>query len=136
MAKYKYIIAHYLQFCQDNNYEWLFESSLYRILKESKPSQRKSLARLDNTTADGLNGFSILADIVKKYLAGNKGMVDKLERGKWYLKIGYPSILLSILIISLLLYWTQLIQIYTRRDNKLLNIKILFVINAVIYIHW
>ena len=56
-----------------------------------KPSQRKSLAGLDNTTADGLNGFSILADIVKKYFAGNKGIVSNLERGKRYLKIGYPQ---------------------------------------------
>ena len=67
------------------------ESSLYRILKELKPSQRKSLAGLDNTTADGLNGFSILVDIVKKYFAGNKGIVGNLERGKQYLKIGYPQ---------------------------------------------
>ena len=64
---------------------------MYKILKELKPSQRKSLAGLDNTTADGLNGFSILADIAKKYFAGNKGIVDNLERGKRYLKIGYPQ---------------------------------------------
>ena len=56
-----------------------------------KPSQRKSLAGFDNTTADGLNGFSILADIVKKYFAGNKGIVDSLERGKRYVKIRYPQ---------------------------------------------
>ena len=116
MAKYKHIIAHYLQFCQDNNYEWLFESSLYRILKESKPSQRKSLARLDNTTADGLNGFSILADIVKKYLAGNKGMVDKLERGKWYLKIGYPSIVVHSNYISFALLDTTDPNLYKERQ--------------------
>ena len=47
-AKYKHIIAYYLQFCQDNNYESLSESSLYRILKELKPSKGKSLAGLDN----------------------------------------------------------------------------------------
>ena len=67
------------------------ESSFYRILKELKPFQRKSLAGLDNTTADGLNGFSILVDIVKKKFAGNKGIVGNLERGKQYLKIGYPQ---------------------------------------------
>ena len=86
-AKYKHIIAYYLQFCKDNNYESLSESSLYRILKELKPSQQKSLAGLDNITADGLNGFSILADIVKKHFAGNKGIVGNLERGKRYLKV-------------------------------------------------
>ena len=67
----------------------LSESSLCRILKQFKPSQRKSLAGLDSTTADGLNGFSILADIVKKYFAGNKGIVDNLKKGKEFLKIGY-----------------------------------------------
>ena len=56
-----------------------------------KPSQRKSLAGPDSTTADGLNGFSILADLVKKYFAGNKGIVDKLERGRQYFRIGYTQ---------------------------------------------
>ena len=56
-----------------------------------KPFQRKSLGELDNTTIDGLNCFIILADIVKKYFAGNKGIVDNLEKGKQYLKIGYPQ---------------------------------------------
>ena len=60
----------------------LSESSLCRILKELKPSQRKSLAGLDSTTADGLNGFSILADIVKKYFPGNKGIVDNTWKGE------------------------------------------------------
>ena len=81
-TKYKHIIAYYLQFCEDNNYESLSESSFYRILKELKPSQWKSLAGLDSTAADGLNSFSILVDIVKKYFAGNKGIVGNLERGK------------------------------------------------------
>ena len=90
-ARYKHIIAYYLQFCEDNNYESLSESSLYRILKELKPYQRKSLAGLDNTTAGGLNCFSILIDIVKKYFAGNKGIVGNLKMGKRYLKIGYPQ---------------------------------------------
>ena len=56
-----------------------------------KPSQWKALAGPDSTTADGLNGFSILADIVKKYFAGNKGIVDNLEKGRQYLRIGYPQ---------------------------------------------
>ena len=67
------------------------ESSLYRILKESNLFQRKSLAGLDNTTADGLNGFSILADIVEKYFKENKGIVDNPEGGKRYLKNGLPQ---------------------------------------------
>ena len=66
------------------------ESSRYRILKELNPFQRKSLAGLDNTTADGLNGFSILADIMEKYFKENKDIVDNLEGGK-HLKNGLPQ---------------------------------------------
>ena len=64
------------------------KNSLYRILQELKLSQWKPLAGLDNTTADELNGFSILIDIVKKYFPG-KGLVENLEREKQYLKTGY-----------------------------------------------
>ena len=67
------------------------KSSLNRILRELNLFQRKSLAGLDNTTADGLNGFSILADIVEKYFKENKGIVDNLEGGKRYLKNGLPQ---------------------------------------------
>ena len=52
------------------------DSSFYRILKELKPTQWKASAWLVSTTADGLNGLSILADIVKNYFAGNKGIAD------------------------------------------------------------
>ena len=39
--------------------------TLYRILNELNPSQRKSIAGLDDTTADGLNGFKSLENVVK-----------------------------------------------------------------------
>ena len=52
MAKYKHIIVYYLQFYQDIHHESLSESSLYRILKELKLAQRKSLAKLDSSMMD------------------------------------------------------------------------------------
>ena len=140
-SKYKHITAYYLQFCQDNNYESLSESSLYRILKELKPSQWKSLAGLDNTIADGLNGFSILADIAKKYFPGNKGIVDNTWKGgKQYLKIGYLPPLPPLHYVdhstcaSHCISFALSIQIYSRRDNAVLKITIFFVINTAIYI--
>ena len=48
-ARYKHIILYYNQFCQDNQFHPLSISSLYRVLKALKPSQRKSW------TADGFN---------------------------------------------------------------------------------
>ena len=60
-------------------------------MKELKPSQRKSLAGLDNTTADGLSGYNTLEDILKKHFKSNKRLSDSLEKGKRYIKIGYPQ---------------------------------------------
>ena len=138
MAKYKHI-AYCLQFCHDNNYESLFEGFLYRILKELKPPQWKSLAGLNSSTADGLNGFSILADIVKKYFAGKIRVLWTTWKGENnILKLDTPIIVLIILlvhhIVSLLLYWIKLIQIYARRENMVLKTMILFVTNTEIFI--
>ena len=115
------------------------DSSLYRILKELKPSQWKSSAWLVSTTADGLNGLSILADIVKNYFAGNKGILWATWKGENdILKLDTPSsIVLIILLVHATLYlfcFIQLLQIYARRDNVVLKITILFATNALIYI--
>ena len=56
-AKYSHTIAFYLQYCSEIAYEPLSERSLLRILKALKPSQRKSLAGLDDITAAGMNGW-------------------------------------------------------------------------------
>ena len=60
-------------------------------MKELKPSQRKTLASLDNTTADRLNVYNTLEDILKKHFKSNKRLSDSLEKGKRYIKIGYPQ---------------------------------------------
>ena len=95
IKKYKHIIAYYLKFCQDNNYESLSESSLYRILKELKPSKRKSLAGLDNTTADGLNGFSIFTDIVKSILQEIRVLWTTWKGENNVLKLDNPALCIS-----------------------------------------
>ena len=43
--------------CKSSEFQPVSESSLYRILRSLKPSQRKSLSGLDDIMADGLNGF-------------------------------------------------------------------------------
>ena len=75
----------------DIPFKQLSDSSLYRILKELKPSHRKSLSGLDDTTSDGLNGFDTFENIVVTYMGRRKTVMDKLEQGKRYLKIGYPQ---------------------------------------------
>ena len=60
-------------------------------MKDLKLSQRKSLAGLDNTTADGMNGYNTLEDILKKHFKSNKRLIDSLEKGKHCIKIGYPQ---------------------------------------------
>ena len=88
-ASYKHIILYYLQrYCQENQFIPVSQSTLYKILKELKPSQRKSLAGLDNTTADGLNGYNTLEDNLKKHFKSHKRLIDSLEKGKRYIKIG------------------------------------------------
>ena len=64
----------------------LCERTLFRLLQHLKPSQWHSLASLDDITADGMNGFSLLEKVVNLYLK-DKNLVDLREKGKCYLKI-------------------------------------------------
>ena len=57
----------YKEYCRNMEIEVpLSDSSLWRILKEIKPSQQCSLAGLDDVACDGMNGITILQEIVKK----------------------------------------------------------------------
>lgn len=62
-------ILQYHQFCSEVNYTPLSKSSLLHILKVLKPSQRHSLAGLDNTTVEGLDGFQMLQIIINECAA-------------------------------------------------------------------
>ena len=85
------MISYYLQFCTNESFEPLSESSLYKILKQLNPLQRKSLAGLDDTTAEGLNGFKTLENIVSNFIGWKKHYSDHLEHAKLYLKIVYSQ---------------------------------------------
>ena len=88
-AKYSHVIASYIQRCSESQFKALSEITLFRQLQHLKPSQGHSLAGLDDITADGMNGFSVLEKVVNLYLK-DKNLVDLLEKGKRYLKIQYP----------------------------------------------
>ena len=62
-----------------------------RILNELNPSQRESLAGLDDTTADGLNGFKSLENVIINFLGRKQTLLTRLECSKRYLKIVYPQ---------------------------------------------
>lgn len=86
-------IASYLEFCKDVQYESLHRSSLWKILDVIKPSQRHCLAGLDNTMANGLEGFEEMNELLKSILDGDtlKHARKQLEESKRYLKIGYAT---------------------------------------------
>ena len=47
------MISQYIQFCQEEKFEPLSRTTLFKILEVRRASQRKSLQGLDNTAADG-----------------------------------------------------------------------------------
>ena len=70
----------------------MFEPLSKRILlwfsQELKPSQWHSLARLDDITADGVNGFSVPEKVVNLYL-NDKNLIGELEKVKLYWSLQY-----------------------------------------------
>ena len=73
--------------CVERGYKTLSSSTLLRILKAVKPSQRKSLSGLDDVQASAMNAYGI-CDTVKK-LTNDSECVKGLENGKRYLKTRY-----------------------------------------------
>ena len=87
------IIEMYEKHCRDTNFSPLSRSTLYKILSSCSASKRRNLHGLDNITADGLEAFKALNDIVKA-LEG-RGVLDnstkdrilhQLRDGQNYLK--------------------------------------------------
>ena len=89
-AKFSHVIAFYLAICKETGFVPVSESSLWRILRSLNPSQRKSLAGLDDITADGMNAFAKLDDFLSRRKK-DKSLRDRLERGKRYLKTTYQG---------------------------------------------
>ena len=80
-AKYSHVITSHIQRCSKSQFEALSKKTLFRPLQQLKPSQWYSLAGLNDITADGMNGFSVLEKVVNLYLK-DKNLVDLLEKGK------------------------------------------------------
>ena len=58
------MISQYLELCEEEQFESLSQSTLFKILQVREASQRKSLQGLDNTAADGASGFQTVERIV------------------------------------------------------------------------
>ena len=89
-ARYKHVITYYIEFCEKNLVNQLSESTLHQTSKDLKPSQKKSLARLDDITAEGLNGLAFRKTLWQ-YMGRNKSVLAKLKQGKDYMKNGYQE---------------------------------------------
>ena len=58
------IINQFLDFCKEENVSPMSRATMWRVLEVQEASQRKSLKRLDNTAADGVDGFEALHKIL------------------------------------------------------------------------
>ena len=89
------IINQYLDFCKEENFTPLSRATMWRILEVQEASQRKSLKGLDNTAADGAEGFEALYEIVGQLeeAGADKGWSSqtrkRLKGSKLYLKTTY-----------------------------------------------
>jgi len=89
------IINQYLDHCQQTGFQPISRSTMWRVLEVQEASQRKSLRGLDNTAADGADGFKDLLRIVDE-LERAGALKDwceqarkRLHEGKLYLKTTY-----------------------------------------------
>ena len=89
------IINKYLDFCKEENFTPLSRATMWRILEVQEASQRKSLKGLDNTAADGAEGFEALYEIVDQLeeVGADKEWSSqtrkRLKDSKLYLKTTY-----------------------------------------------
>ena len=86
------MISQYIQFCQEEKFEPLSRTTLFKILEVRRASQRKSLQGLDNTAADGSAGFQKIEMIVDDLEKGGMNrqwcaeVKERLKSRKRYLK--------------------------------------------------
>ena len=89
------MLAQYLQYCNEEEFEPLSRATMYRILEVREASQRKALQGLDNVAADGAAAFDTIEGVVDELekagadpeWSGN--VKEKLNDGKKYLKTNY-----------------------------------------------
>ncbi len=89
------IINQYLEYCKETDFQPISRSTMWRVLDVQEASQRKSLRGLDNTAADGADGFKDLLRIVDELerVGAEKEWCTqarkRLHEGKLYLKTTY-----------------------------------------------
>ena len=89
------IVNQYLDHCLQTGFQPISRSTMWRVLEVQEASQRKSLRGLNNTAADGADGFKDLLRIVDE-LEGSGAVKDwceqarkRLHDGKLYFKTTY-----------------------------------------------
>ena len=91
------MVVQYLQFCKEEEFEPLSRSTLFRILEVREASQRKSLQGLDNTAADGSNGFNRMEQITEHLvhlgmdIQWSQSVIKRLHKAKEYIKTDYKA---------------------------------------------
>ena len=91
------MISQYIQYCKEENVHPLSRSTLYRILEVREASERKSLAGLDNTAAEGSTAFHTLQSIVEQLVQvgvdtkWGQNILQKLDKAKQYLKTDFKT---------------------------------------------
>ena len=89
------MLAQYLQYCSEEEFEPLSRATLYRILEVREASQRKALQGLDNVAADGAAAFDTIEKVVDELEKAGvdpewaMNVKEKLDDGKKYLKTNY-----------------------------------------------
>lgn len=81
------MIEEYLSYCQENKIPSFCRATLYNILKTIKPTQKTSLAGLDDVVADGIEAFKKLKEIVTGNCDARKlEFLNKLDAANDFLK--------------------------------------------------
>lgn len=87
-----HVVYAYMKYCDDVSFAHLSRSTLLKIISAIKPSQRRALGGLDNTTANGLEAVDGLITVIKddrNDFQNVKLLCDKLQSGKRYIKVGF-----------------------------------------------
>ena len=86
----------YLAYCQEDGFEPLSKSTLYKILSECPASKRTNLKGLDNIAAEGNSSFETLIGIIQELEKSNITQTaalleckEKFQSSKLYLKTEY-----------------------------------------------
>ena len=87
-AMRSHVVRDYKQHCKQNlslsEDEFLSDSTLWKILRNIKPSQKRAMAGLDNVTANGLEDFLLLEDVETSLTDAKlrRALLRQLEQNK------------------------------------------------------